>query len=237
MELVSTGYLLSCLRLSMKLIVMSVEQRLKLFLFFVWKATSSYPDLERSVPWWFLWCIRVNFNISLDCLQKKSAEYMWNLVAILHSKASFLYFLWSLANITLNAQIINAVFGEKGTLQFTTGEVFWRCFYIYLSFFTAIFCCKGKFLPHGWKLSFLVIFSIFIFVMLLFETFFKIMASYLSLFKLTNSLTVEVSGILITIAGEEKSSPKYPMKQQPCDYAVIRWSTLWVMNKVGSFKP
>ena len=55
-------------------------------------------------------------------------------------------------------------------------------------------------------------FSILIFVILLFETFFKIVASYLSLFKLISSLTVEVSGILITIAGEEKTSPKYPMK-------------------------
>lgn len=68
------------------------------------------------------------------------------------------------------------------------------------------------FQPYSWKLLFLVIFSIFIFVLLLFETFFKIVASYLSLFKLINSLTVEVSGILITIAGEEKTSPKYPMK-------------------------
>lgn len=124
----------------------------------------------------------------------------------------FFVFLWSLANITLNAQTINAIFGEKGTLQFTTGEVFWRCFCIYLSFFTAIFCCRRKFLPYSWKLLFLVIFSIFIFVILLFETFFKIVASYLSLFKLINSLTVEVSGILITITGEEKTSPKYPMK-------------------------
>ena len=80
MELVSTGYLLSCLRLSMKLIVMSVEQRLKLFLFFVWKSTSSYPDLEHSVPWWFLWCIRVNFNIIWTVYRKKApntCEIWW----------------------------------------------------------------------------------------------------------------------------------------------------------------
>ena len=178
----------------------------------------------------------MNFNISLDCLQKKApntCEIWWQYCIL--KRLFYIFVIFSKHNVECADHQCN--FWRRRDVAVYNWWGFLKVFCIYLSFFTAIFCCGRKFLPNSWKLLFLVIFSIFIFVILLFETFFKIVASYLSLFKLINSLTVEVSGILITIAGEEKTSPKYPMKQQPCDYAVMRWSTLWVMNKVGSFKP
>ena len=90
---------------------------------------------------------------------------------------------------------------KKGRCSLQLVRFFEGVFVFTYPFLPQYFAVGGNSCPTAESYCFLWFFSIFIFVILLFETFFKIVASYLSLFKLINSLTVEVSGILITIAG------------------------------------